>query len=390
MPTRDGTPVETDPRKIWKRFADHFYLFAGTPSGAWLNHELYHVFGIRQKLTSETAIIVYEQIARYLRDPAFLPRALFDRFNIEVLTTTDAATDTLEHHATIRDSEWGGNVIPCFRPDAILRIATAGWVQEIALLGERCGWEVSDYASYIRAIEDRRAFFKSMGAVSTDHAVLEPYTHPLTDQEADALFQKAMKGQATEADQRAFEGHMLMEMARMSIEDGMVMQIHPGSNRNHHQGLFERFGTDKGADIPLQTEFNRNLQPLLNRYGTDPRLRIVLFTLDETTYSRELAPLAGLYPSLRLGPAWWFFDSIEGMMRYRQLTTETAGFYNTAGFNDDTRAFPSIPARHDLCRRVDANFLAGQVARHIIDKSDARQLIKALSYDLVKETYRLD
>lgn len=390
IPTQDGTPVETNPRVIWQRFADRFYLFAGTPTGIWLNHELHEVFGVQHKLDGTSAMYIYDQIQACLADPAFLPRALFDRFNIEVLTTTDAATDTLEHHDAIRQSGWDGTVIPCFRPDAVFRIAHPGWRREIERLGTVCGYSIDTFARFMQALGERRAFFTAKGAVSTDHAVVEPYTATLPPSAVQALFEKAQKGMATADDQKQFEGHMLMEMARMSVDDGLVMQIHAGSLRNHNTSLYARFGLDKGADIPIQTEFTRNLKPLLNAYGNDTRLRLVLFTLDETTYSRELAPLVGHYPALRLGPAWWFFDSLEGMKRYRELVTETAGIYNTAGFNDDTRAFPSIPARHDLSRRVDCNYLAGLVARHIIDMSDAYRMAKALAYDLVRETYRLD
>lgn len=390
IPTRDGTPVETDSRNIWQRFADHFYLFAGTPTGVWLNHQLYHVFGVRHKLDRTSAMYIYDQINACLQDPAFRPRALFDRFNIEVLTTTDAASDTLAHHQALQASDWNGNVIPCFRPDAAFRIAQPDWRAELNRLSAVCGYTIGSFATFITALEERRAFFKSMGAVSTDHAVVEPYTERLSDRHMEDLFSKALQGKATAADQKQFEAHMLMEMARMSMDDGLVMQIHPGSLRNHNTFIHDRFGLDKGADIPVATEFTRNLHALLNAYGNDVRLRLVLFTLDETTYSRELAPLAGHYPALRLGPAWWFFDSIEGMKRYRERITETAGIYNTAGFNDDTRAFPSIPARHDLSRRVDCNYLAGLVARHILDLNDAHRMAKALAYDLVRETYRLD
>ncbi len=390
VPTRDGAPVETDARKIWQLFGEHFYLFAGTPTGAWLAHELYHVFGVRAKLTAASAMAIYDELDEKLRTPEFRPRALFDRFNIEVLTTTDAATDTLEHHQAIRNSGWGGVVVPAFRPDAVLALAAPGWPEHIRTLAERCGFEIGGYAAFIRALEDRRAFFKQMGAVSTDHAVLEPRTHRLSEAEAEALFSRALRGEATPGDEAAFQAHMLMEMARMSLEDGLVMQIHPGSFRNHNSVIFERFGLDKGCDIPVATEYTRNLRALLNAYGNDPRFTLVVFTLDETTYARELAPLAGHYPALKLGPAWWFHDSIEGMTRYRLQLTETAGIYNTAGFNDDTRAFPSIPARHDLSRRVDANFLAYLTARHVIDRSDARTLARAMAYDLVRKTYRLD
>ena len=384
-----GAPVETDACKVWKLFADHYYLFRGTPTGAWLDYELHEVFGVRDRLSGETAARVYDEIAEKLATPEFLPRALFQRFNIEVLATTDAASDSLDHHRTIRESGWKGRVIPCFRPDAVFRIATPEWPAQLEALGREHGAPLVDYAEFIRALEDRRTFFKSMGATATDHGVLEPYTTWLSPDEAETLFQRARQGDVTAADERRFTAHLLMEMARLSVRDGLVMQIHAGALRNHNWLVFERFGPDRGADIPVATEFTRNLRPLLNAYGNDERLTLVVFTLDESTYSRELAPLAGHYPSVRLGPPWWFHDSLEGMRRFRERTTETAGIYKTAGFNDDTRAFCSIPARHDMARRVDADFLAGLVARHVIDKNDARRMARALAYELAKETYKL-
>lgn len=393
VPRRDrgggDAPVETDPCEVWQRFADHYYLFRGTPTGAWLDYELHEVFGIRDRLSGETAARVYDQIAEQLATPEFLPRALFERFNIEVLSTTDSASDSLDHHQAIRASGWKGRVIPCFRPDAVFRIAAPEWPAELEALGREHGAPLVDYAEFVRALEDRRTFFKSMGATATDHGVLEPYTTWLSPDEAETVFQRARQGDVTAADERRFTAHLLMEMARLSVRDGLVMQIHAGALRNHNRLVFERFGPDRGGDMPVATEFTRNLRPLLNAYGNDARLTVVVFTLDESTYSRELAPLAGHYPSLRLGPPWWFHDSLEGMRRFRERTTETAGIYKTAGFNDDTRAFCSIPARHDLARRVDADFLAGLVARHVIDKSDARRMARALAYELVKETYRL-
>jgi len=397
VPRRDGggggsggsTPVETDPCKVWQRFADHYYLFRGTPTGAWLDYELHEVFGIRDRLSGETAARIYDEIAEKLASPEFLPRALFERFNIEVLSTTDTASDPLDHHRAIRASGWKGRVIPCFRPDAVFRIAAPEWPAELEALGREHGAPLVDYAEFIRALEDRRTFFKSMGATATDHAVLEPYTTWLSPDEAETVFQRARQGDVTPADERRFTAHLLMEMARLSVRDGLVMQLHAGALRNHNHLVFERFGPDRGADIPVATEFTRNLRPLLNAYGNDARLTVVVFTLDESTYSRELAPLAGHYPSLRLGPPWWFHDSLEGMRRFRERTTETAGIYKTAGFNDDTRAFCSIPARHDLARRLDADFLAGLVARHVIDKTDARRMARALAYELAKETYKL-
>jgi len=384
-----SAPVETDACQVWKLFADHYYLFRGTPTGAWLDYELHEVFGVRDRLSSETAARVYDEIAEKLATPEFLPRALFQRFNIEVLATTDAASDSLDHHRAIRESGWKGRVIPCFRPDAVFRIAAPEWPAQLEALGREHGAPLVDYAEFIRALEDRRTFFKSMGATATDHGVLEPYTTWLSPDEAETLFQRARQGDVTAADERRFTAHLLMEMARLSVRDGLVMQIHAGALRNHNRLVFERFGPDRGADIPVATEFTRNLRPLLNAYGNDERLTLVVFTLDESTYSRELAPLAGHYPSVRLGPPWWFHDSLEGMRRFRERTTETAGIYKTAGFNDDTRAFCSIPARHDMARRVDADFLAGLVARHVIDKNDARRMARALAYELAKETYKL-
>jgi glucuronate isomerase len=295
----------------------------------------------------------------------------------------------LDHHRLIRESRWQGRVIPTFRPDALFRIAAPGWPAALDALGRADGEPVRDYVGFVRALADRRAYFKTLGATATDHAVLEPYTAALSGDDAARLFHQACQGAVTPTDERRFTAHLLMEMARLSLEDGLVMQIHPGALRDHNQLVFERFGPDRGGDIPVVTEFTRNLRPLLNAYGNDPRLTLVLFTLDESTYSRELAPLAGHYPAVRLGPPWWFHDSMEGMRRFRERTTATAGMYKTAGFNDDTRAFCSIPARHDLARRMDANYLAGLVARHVIDPSDGRRMARALAYDLAKQTYRL-
>jgi glucuronate isomerase len=389
VPTVDGSEVEKDHRKIWQTFADHYYLFAGTPTGIWLNHEFSEVFGIKEKLNSDSAMHIYDQIQEKLKSPEFLPRTMFERFNIEVLSTTDAAADTLDEHRKIKDSGWEGKVVPCFRPDAVVNLDMPNWRAELTRLSNVCGYEIDDYEKYIKALNGQRGFFKEMGAVSTDHAVVEPYTNELSQDEAGRLFEKALKGNITEQDAKLFSAHMLMEMARMSIEDGLTMQIHPGSLRNHNNVIFNKFGLDKGCDIPVATEYTRNLRPLLNKYGNDPRLTLIVFTLDESNYARELAPLAGHYPAMKLGPAWWFHDSLEGMTRYRMNVSETAGFYNTVGFNDDTRAFPSIPARHDLARRVDANFVARLTARHIIDINEARKIMKALTRDLVKKAYHL-
>lgn len=390
IPTRDGGAVESDHRKIWQLFCDYFYLFRGTPTGIWINEELQTVFGLDLPINSANAQTLYDLIAEKLATPAFRPRALFERFNVETLCTTDAATDPLPHHQEIRASGWAGKVLPTFRPDTVVNLDTPDWQGQIVALSQVSGVDVHNYATFVQALENRRAWFKDLGAVATDHAAQTPFTEELTASEADAIFQRALRGESTPHDAQRFTGHLLMEMARMSIEDGLVMQLHPGSLRNHNALLFQRFGRDKGADIPIAVDFTRGLLPLLNKYGNDARLSLILFTLDETTYSRELAPLAGVYPALRLGPPWWFFDSLNGMQRYFEQVMETAGLYNTAGFNDDTRAFLSIPARHDLWRRASANWLAGLVARHILSEAEASEMIYDMAYRLPKRAYRLE
>lgn len=389
IPRKDGQPVASDHRKIWQKVCDYWYLFRGTPTGIWLKDELQGVFGIEQKINSQNAQVIYDAIAEKLASEAFRPRRLFERFNIEVLATTDAATDTLNYHKAIRESGWQGRVIPTFRPDAVVNIDTEGWINNINRLSEVSGVTVSDYKSYIAALEQRRNFFKSMGATATDHAALTAYTEHLSDRDANSIFQRALKGEANPNDVSRFTGHMLIQMARMSVEDGLVMQLHIGSFRNHNPVIFQHFGRDMGADIPISSEFTQNLKPLLDTYGNARNLTIVLFNLDESTYSRELATLAGHYPTLRLGPPWWFFDSFNGMQRFFDAVVETAGIYNTAGFNDDTRAYPSIPARHDLWRRASADWLAGLAVRGLIDVDDAIEMVSAMAYGLAKQTYRL-
>jgi len=389
IPRVDGSSVQTDQRAIWHLFCAYFHLFRGTPSGIWLAHELSEVFGLNEKPCAASANRLFDAISEKLAQPEFTPRALFKRFNIEVLSTTDAATDTLEHHQAIRASGWDGRILPTFRPDALVNLDTPGWRANIDQLSAVSGIDVVDFASYTRALEQRREFFKSMGATATDHAALTPATAELSPTETEEIFQRALHGETTGNDTARFTAHMLIEMARMSIEDGLVMQLHSGALRNHNRMLFERFGPDKGADIPLQAEYTRNLLPLLNKFGNDSRLTLIVFSLDETSYSRELAPLAGHYPALKLGPPWWFHDSPNGMARYFDQIMETAGIYNTVGFNDDTRAFCSIPIRHDLWRRVSANWVAGLVVRHLIDMEDAHEMMSELSVGLARRAYRL-
>jgi glucuronate isomerase len=388
VPTRDGTPVEIDHRRIWQRFAEHFTLFRATPTGLWLADELVNLFGVEERLTGESAGRIYDHLEAQLARPEFTPRALLDRLRIELLCTTDAATDTLDAHRHLQ-AEGLRHILPTFRPDAVVNIAAPAWREQIVALSGVSGIDVTDYPSYIRALEQRRTVFKELGALATDHGVEAPYTARLSTGEVAAIFERALRGQAGADDARRFTGHMLIEFARMSAEDGLVMQLHAGSLRDHNTALYDRFGLDKGADIPVATEWTRNLQPLLNAYGTDARFRLILFTLDESTYSRELAPLAGHYPAVRLGPPWWFFDSVNGMRRYFERVIETAGLYNTAGFNDDTRAFASIPSRHDVWRRVSCDWLAGLVVQGLLAEDEAREMAQDCAVGLAKRTYRV-
>jgi glucuronate isomerase len=390
VPTRDGTPVEANHREVWQRFCENFHLFLGTPTGLWIRDELANVFGVEEKLTGESAQRVYDHLEEKLASPEFSPRALFGRFNVEVLCTTDAATDTLEHHRALREEGWGERVRPTFRPDAVVNLDSEGWRESVKKLSEVSGVDVTSYRSFVGTLEERRTFFKDMGAVATDHAAMAPRTGRLSEAEAEAIFVRALRGEASAEDAARFGAHMLMEMARMSAEDGLVMQLHAGSLRNHNEAVFRRFGLDKGADIPVVTEWTENLRPLLNDYGSDPRFRLIVYTLDESAYSRELAPLAGHYPALTLGAPWWFFDSPNGMRRYLDAVVETAGIYNLAGFNDDTRAFASIPARHDVWRRLCCDWLAGLVTTGVVDEEDAHEMASELAYGLAKKAYKLE
>ena len=387
IPQEDGKQ-SADPREVWRIFAKHYYLYRATPTRLWMDFALENVFGLTERLSAANADEFYEAIEKKLQTPEFLPRALFERFNIEVLTTTDSAFDSLEYHRTIKASGWKGRVLPTFRPDAVVDAEFLGFQENLKKLGEVSGEDVSNWKGYLAALRSRRAFFKKNGATATDHGHLTAQTADLPLAEVERLYQRIFSGRLQPGDVEMFQAQMLTEMAGMSVEDGLTMQLHPGAIRNYNAAVYEKFGRDKGADIPSPTEYVRALRPLLTKYGNEPNLTLILFTLDETTYSRELAPLAGHYPSVKLGPPWWFLDSPEGMMRFRESATETAGFYNTVGFNDDTRAFLSIPARHDVARRVDCAFLARLVAEHRLDEAEAFELVKDLTVNLVRKAYK--
>ncbi|MCM2290746.1 glucuronate isomerase [Allorhizobium sp. BGMRC 0089] len=389
VPRLDGGPVETDGRKIWRLFAENFHLFRATPSRMWLEHAFHDVFGVTKRLSASTADEIYDHISDCLQKPQFLPRALFKSFDIEVIATTESPLDELKWHEMIRASGWDGRVITAYRPDAVIDPEFEGFAANIERFGALAGVNATNWSGYLDAHRNRRAFFKSYGATSTDHGHATARTENLPESEAKALFDKALTGRISAEEADAFRGHMLTEMARMSLEDGLVMQIHPGAYRNHSAGVMTSHGRDKGFDIPTRTDYVRALKPLLDAVGMERDLTIILFTLDETAYARELAPLAGAYPALKLGPAWWFYDSPEGMRRYREMTTETAGFYNTVGFNDDTRAFCSIPARHDVARRVDCAYLAHLVTTGRLDEDEAEDVARDLAYGLAKKAYKL-
>jgi glucuronate isomerase len=388
VPRLDGGPVETDSRKIWRTFCENWKLFRGTPSRYWLEHELVEVFGVDLVPSAETADAIYDQIAACVAAPEFRPRALLDRFNIEVISTTDSATSDLRHHAKLAADGLGERVLPTFRPDSLAYLDRPTWRAEIAELAELSGIDTSTYEGFLEALRTRRAAFVEAGARATDHGHLLADTTSLDANAAHELYSRTLDGaEPSQIEVDTFAANMLYQMAEMSCEDGLVMQIHPGVLRNHNAAVFSTYGPDKGYDIPVQTEFTNALRPMLDRFGTNPRFRVILFTIDETVYSRELAPIAGTYPSVRLGAPWWFLDSPEGMRRFRELAVETAGFYNTSGFVDDTRAFASIPARHDLFRRVDAGYLARLVLEHRLSLDEAVETAIDLTYHLPKESY---
>ena len=389
-----GIPYETllaedNPEAVWQVFADHLYLFKTTPSGLWLSHALSEIFGIPEALNQNNAAAIYQAIQAMLSSPEFTPRQLLKRFNIEVLATTDNASDGLKYHQALRASGWEGKIIPTFRADQMINLYAMGWRQGIDSLSQISGMEIRSYQAYILALQHQREFFKSLGATAADISMFSIHTEEIPTAEAELIFQRALKGEADPSDNARFIAHMLMVMAGMSADDGLVMQVHAGIYRNHHPGIYQQYGADMGFDIPIKVEFTQNLQPLLAKFGNHPNFNLILFTLDESTYTRELAPLAGVYPALKLGPPWWFNDSWNGMQRYFEQVMETAGIYNTVGFNDDARTLVTIPAKHDLWRRAAANWAARLMVRGFISRNDAEIMVKALAYGLAKNAYKL-
>lgn len=382
---------EGDARRAFRILCEHWPVFRGTPVRYWLIDELVDTFTVTVRPSAATADQIYDTIASCLSDPGFAPRALFDQFKISFLATTDDPCDDLAPQAALAaDPSFTGRVAPTFRPDKYLEGGRADWNELVDRLADVAGVETSTLAGFTQAMENRRRYFVEHGAVSSDHAHLDPGTAVLSDAEADRIFTAARQGQASEGECTALRRHLLCDQARMACEDGLVMTIHPAVARNHHQASFEQFGPDIGCDIPIPVEWTENLRPLLNRYGTHPNFHLVLFTIDETVYSRELAPLAGFYPSVYVGVPWWFIDAPEAIQRFRSAVTETAGFGRTSGMIDDTRAFCSIPARHDMSRRLDAGYLARLVAEHRLEEDEAHETIRDLVVSQPAKVFKLE
>lgn len=386
-----GPLPEADAREVWRTLCSHWHVYRGTPVRFWLEAELAEIFDVEVRPSAETADEIYDQIAERLARPEYRPRALFDRFRIELLATTDDPADDLAaHDALAADRGFTGRVVPTFRPDRYLEVDAPGWAGHVDRLAEVSGVDTGTYAGWVAAMEDRRAYFKARGAVSTDHSHEDVGTEPLTAAEAERVYAAARAGTVSRTDAVALRRHMLLEQARMAADDGLTMTLHPGVRRGHHRPTLDTYGPDTGHDIPLRGDFTDPLRPMLERFGTHPNFHVVLFTLDETVFSRELAPLAGFYPSVYVGAPWWFLDAPDAVRRWREAITDTVGFTRTSGFIDDTRAFCSIPARHDMARRLDSGWLARLVAEHRLDEDEAHETAVDLVVGRPTEVFRLD
>ncbi|AXH94924.1 glucuronate isomerase [Ornithinimicrobium avium] len=381
---------EQEARAAFRVFCQHWPVFRGTPMRLWFETVLGQVFGTELVPSAGTADELYDQIATWIAQDTSRPRALMDTFDIAFLATTDDPCDDLAHHRTLaEDPSFLRRVVPTFRPDRYLEPASAVWVADMHRLGEVSGQDTGSYAGWVAAMEERRAYFKAHGAVSTDHSHRDLGTEPLEPVEAERLYSAALARRISTVDGDRLRRHMVCEMVRMASEDGLTMTLHPAVHRDHHPGTLEAYGADVGADIPISVEVTRALQPALARYGTHPNLTLVVFTIDETVYSRELAPLAGFYPSLHVGVPWWFIDAPDAITRFRAAVTESAGFTRTSGFVDDTRAFLSIPARHDMARRLDSGFLARLIAEHRLTEDEAVETARYLVQTQPREVFGL-
>jgi len=322
--------------------------------------------------SAETADEIYDRIDALLKTDAFRPRELFDHFNIQFIATTDDPCDDLHfHQALAANQEWQRRIVPTFRPDKYLEPLKETWKADVDLLGELSGVDTGSYAGWVAAMENRRAYFKANGAVSTDHSHQDAEAEPLDAAEAELLYAAARAESIAADDAARLRKDFVFQQARMASEDGLVMTIHPAVARNHHIPTFEKYGADVGCDFPISVEFVRALKPMLNAFGTNPNFQLIIFTMDETVYSRELGPMASFYPSVYAGVPWWMIDAPDATARFRRAITETCGFGKTTGMIDDTRALLSIPARHDMARRLDCGYLAELVGDHRLSMDEA-------------------
>lgn len=378
------------PRDIWRTLCENWKLFAGTPVRYWFEDSLAGVFELDPTPSAENADELYDHLAERLTRPEYRPRELLTRFNVEVLATTDDPADSLEYHAALAAmSDFPVRVLPTFRADAYMSPDRPGWRERLGKLSAVSGVDCQTYDGLLDALRNRREHFKANGATATDAGVDDAWATPLSDSAAEAIHQRGLSGDITADEALAYRRNLLFQFGLMSAEDGLVMQLHPGVRRNHHAASFERFGPDTGHDIPAETKFAEPLRELLGAVGTSPNFRMVLFTTDETGFSREIAPLAGFYPSVFIGAPWWFLDAPAAVRRFRAAVTETAGFYKTSGFIDDTRALCSIPSRHDMSRRLDANYLAELVVGHQLAADEAHTIARALVDEIPRSVFRL-
>jgi len=385
-----NTP-SADPREIWRIFCAHWHIFAGTVVRYWFESEFFDVFGLTEQPSAENADDLYDQLSEKLAQPDFRPRELFDRFNIAVLATTDdPASDLSAHQLLAADPDFAGAVVPTFRADRYMSPDAKGWSAALNELAAVAGVDTGSYAGLVEALRNRRAYFKENGCTATDSGMADAYAIPLAGTEAERIHKAGLDGTITAAESASYRRNLLYQLAAMSAEDGLVMQLHADVVRNYDQASFEAYGPDTGHDLPGPATFTAGLRQVLNDFGRSDTFRLVLFTTDETSFSQQIAPLAGFYPSVYVGAPWWFIDTPAAIGRFRAAATDSAGFGKTSGFIDDTRAYCSIPARHDMSRRLDAGFLAGLVATHQLGEDEAHQIAGDLAGRIPINTFRLD
>jgi glucuronate isomerase len=380
----------TPPREVWRTLCAQWFRFAGTPVRYWLEDALAGVFGVTVTPDPDSADELYDLLDELLSEPEYLPRALLDRFGVGTLATTDDPADSLAHHRDLASVEHlPTRVIPTLRADAYMTPDATGWRERLEALTTASGEDCGSYLGLLEAIRVRREVFRLHGATATDCGVPDAWATPLSNAQAEMLHRQGLDGSISPEGVQAYRRNLLFQFGCMAAEDGLVMQLHAGVIRNHHAATFARFGPDTGHDLPAVTTYTEPLRALLNHVGTSPTFRIVLFTVDETAFSRDIAPLAGFYPSVYAGAPWWFLDAPAAVRRYREAVTETAGFFKTSGFIDDTRALCSIPSRHDMSRRLDAAYLAELVVTRQLAEAEAHSIGQALVSEIPRNAFRL-